>query len=177
MFRAMWPSVESCLQVAQSRPFRSTPLLGQCPPEFARSQAGARQDRSAEALQKRLDENPHAMRTRRETAEHPFGNHEDAHGRNSLPDPASLSQDALAPPRRAGAKLPRHAPVPRRPSSFRLMSAALTLGPYRDREAPRYGKMLLRRFSNELFTVASGGCLEEASALKTYRHAVVDADQ
>ena len=26
-----------------------------------------------EAAQKRLDENPHAMRTRRETVEHPFG--------------------------------------------------------------------------------------------------------
>ena len=26
-----------------------------------------------EAVQKRLDENPQAMRTRRETAEHPFG--------------------------------------------------------------------------------------------------------
>jgi hypothetical protein len=26
-----------------------------------------------EAVQKRLDENPHAMRTRRETVEHPFG--------------------------------------------------------------------------------------------------------
>ena len=26
-----------------------------------------------EAVQKRLDENPHAMRTRRETSEHPFG--------------------------------------------------------------------------------------------------------
>jgi len=53
---------------------------------------------------------------------------------------------------------------------------ALTLVPDRDREAPRYGKMLRRRFCTELFTVASGG-LEEASALTTYRHAVVDADQ
>jgi hypothetical protein len=26
-----------------------------------------------QAVQKRLDENPHAMRKRRETAEHPFG--------------------------------------------------------------------------------------------------------
>jgi len=26
-----------------------------------------------EAVQKRLDENPHALRTRRETSEHPFG--------------------------------------------------------------------------------------------------------
>jgi hypothetical protein len=30
----------------------------------------------------RLDENPHARRTRRKTTEHPFGTMKDAHGRN-----------------------------------------------------------------------------------------------
>jgi len=43
----------------------------------------------------------------------------------------------------------------------------------RDREALRYGKVLRRRFCTKVFTVASGGCLEETSAM--YRHAVVDA--
>lgn len=46
----------------------------------------------------------------------------------------------------------------------------------RDREARRYGKMLRQRFRTKLFIVASGG-LEEASALTTDRHAVVDTDQ
>jgi KUP system potassium uptake protein len=46
---------------------------------------GAHED-VLEAVQKRLDENPHAMRTRRETSEAPVRHHEDAHRRNSLPD-------------------------------------------------------------------------------------------
>jgi hypothetical protein len=36
--------------------------------------------------------------------------------------------------------------------------------------------MLAARFCTKLFTLASSGCLDEASALTTYRYTVVDAD-
>jgi transposase len=39
-----------------------------------------------EAVQRRLDENPQAMRQRRETVEHPFGTIKGAHGRDTLPN-------------------------------------------------------------------------------------------
>ena len=59
-------------------------LLDECVPDTAHSKLGARRPSTAsitrwehehvlEAAQKRLDENPQAMRTRRETVEHPFG--------------------------------------------------------------------------------------------------------
>ena len=62
----------------------AAPLLDQCVPELPDQRAHARQGCSAgftrwehehvlEAVQKRLDENPKAMRVRRETVEHPFG--------------------------------------------------------------------------------------------------------
>ena len=42
-----------------------------------------------EDVQRRLDENPEAMRTRRETVEHPFGTIKAPHGCNTLSDEAT----------------------------------------------------------------------------------------
>jgi Transposase DDE domain len=39
-----------------------------------------------ETVQQRLDQDPQAMRRRRETVEHPFGTAQDADGRDALPD-------------------------------------------------------------------------------------------
>src|SRR5215472_2698258 len=52
---------------------RNCALKSRCTPSPLRRIKRWEHEDVLEAVQKRLDENPHAMRTRRETAEHPFG--------------------------------------------------------------------------------------------------------
>jgi transposase len=52
---------------------RACPLKGKCTKGPERRIARWEHERVVEALQERLDENPEATRTRRETVEHPFG--------------------------------------------------------------------------------------------------------
>ena len=55
-----------------------------------------------EAVQRRLDLNPGAMRQRRETVEHPFGTIKTAHGRHPLPDEAAAEGERRDGAARAG---------------------------------------------------------------------------
>ena len=64
---------------------RTCPLKAKCTTGKERRITRWEHEDVVEAVQKRLDKNPDAMRTRRETVEHPFGTHEDAHGRDALP--------------------------------------------------------------------------------------------
>jgi transposase len=52
---------------------RTCPLKPHCTPTTQRRITRYEHEEVLEAVQKRLDENPKAMRVRRETAEHPFG--------------------------------------------------------------------------------------------------------
>jgi hypothetical protein len=52
---------------------RNCALKSRCTPSPPRRITRWEHEDVLEAVQKRLDENPHAMRTRRETPEHPFG--------------------------------------------------------------------------------------------------------
>jgi Transposase DDE domain len=52
---------------------RNCSLKSRCTPSPQRRITRSEHEDVLEAVQKRLDENPHAMRTRRETSEHPFG--------------------------------------------------------------------------------------------------------
>ena len=52
---------------------RTCPIKSQCTTGEQRRIARWEHEHVVEAVQKRLDENPDAMRTRRETVEHPFG--------------------------------------------------------------------------------------------------------
>jgi hypothetical protein len=52
---------------------RTCALKAQCTERHERRIARWEHEAVVEAVQKRLDENPDAMRTRRETVEHPFG--------------------------------------------------------------------------------------------------------
>jgi hypothetical protein len=54
---------------------RTCALKAKCTEGHERRIARWEHEAVVEAVQKRLDENPDAMRTRRETVEHPFGNH------------------------------------------------------------------------------------------------------
>jgi hypothetical protein len=74
------------------------------------------QEPVAEAAQRRLDENPGAMRARRETAEHPFGTLKARMGATHLPPPALLL--ALKPPP-YGSKTPSGWPKARKKRIFR----------------------------------------------------------
>jgi hypothetical protein len=52
---------------------RSCAIKQHCTPSPERRISRWEHEHVLEAVQKRLDENPHAMRMRRETVEHPFG--------------------------------------------------------------------------------------------------------
>jgi hypothetical protein len=52
---------------------RNCSLKSRCTPGPQRRVTRSEHEDVLEAVQKRLDENPHAMRTRRDTSEHPFG--------------------------------------------------------------------------------------------------------
>ena len=64
---------------------QSCSLKAQCTPGSERRITRWEHEHLLEAVQHRLDITPHAMRQRRETVEHPFGN-EGPHGNYTLPD-------------------------------------------------------------------------------------------
>ena len=80
----------------------SCPIKRQCTPAKERRITRWEHEHILEAVQRRLDENPKAMRQRRETVEHPFGDDQGAHGSDAL-----LDEDAAAGRGRDGAARPR----------------------------------------------------------------------
>ena len=83
-------------------------IKSRCTPAKERRITRWEHEHVLEAVQRRLDENPEAMRQRRETVEHPFGTIKGTHGCNAL-----LDEDAAACLWRDGPARPRLQSHPR----------------------------------------------------------------
>ena len=89
----------------------SCPIKSHCTPAKQRRITRWEHEHILEAVQRRLDENPKAMRQRRETVEHPFRDDQGPHGSDALLDDdaaACLGRDGAARPRLQSH--PRHEP-------------------------------------------------------------------